>query len=198
MRRYLKVLTDPITLIAPRWCFWLAALMLTLTFFARAADCTYDDVAGYTAIGGTWAYVPTQHDGDTFTAQMNTRENCTIHVRMYGVDAPEKNQPFGAEAAAFLRDRLTGATLRLARPLAHKKIKMSYQRFVLDVFTIGREDSRINGEMAMAGMAWWDPTYAKKDLALRAAMHHARMRGLGLWGAAVEPIRPSDWRKGKR
>src|SRR5688572_24900225 len=45
-------------------------------------------------------------DGDTVV--IIGQDNIDLELRLAGIDAPEKDQPFGAEAAQFLESLLTG------------------------------------------------------------------------------------------
>ena len=47
-------------------------------------------------------------DGDTITAKSHSEE---IKIRLYGVDAPEGNQPWGNDSKLFLEDLLLGETI---------------------------------------------------------------------------------------
>ena len=48
------------------------------------------------------------YDGDTFTAVYHDEE---IRIRLYGIDAPENNQPWGKESKAFLEGMLLSETV---------------------------------------------------------------------------------------
>jgi micrococcal nuclease len=119
-------------------------------------------------------------DGDTFVFQ--TGEG-SLTVRMYGIDAPEKNQPYGPESKAFLENYL------------HKKASLvtkgtdKYGR-TLGILLI--KGKNINLKMVQTGNAW---RYKKnrKDESLIKAENRARKRKLGLW-AKPAPVNPYDFR----
>lgn len=124
-------------------------------------------------------------DGDTAVVVFHGTNRT---LRLYCIDAPEKQQPGGPEATAALRTALgNGAVsirvLRLDR----------YGRSVARV-RINRRD--VSLELVRQGLAWdyrslcTDPRFAAAEDAARAAR-------IGLW-ASDHPIEPSDWRKGVR
>ena len=44
-------------------------------------------------------------DGDTITALQNKQQ---VKVRLFGIDAPEKKQPYGKKSKRFLSNLITG------------------------------------------------------------------------------------------
>lgn len=125
-------------------------------------------------------------DGDTLTLLIDREQ---IKVRLYGIDAPEKGQPFGNRAKQALSDMAFGKTARV-----EVKDTDRYGRTVGRVF-VGDVD--VNLELVKRGMAWHYVRYAPKDKALAQAERDARTAKRGLW-ADAKPIPPWEWRKGKR
>jgi len=111
----------------------------------------------------------------------------TSVVRLYGIDAPERNQKGGH--AAF--DKL--------RSLAHQKAftferygRDKYGRLVADLrFEDGR---RLSVEMVRAGCAWWYKRFAFRDAELQEAEKEARRDRRGLW-KEEDPTAPWNWRR---
>ena len=123
-------------------------------------------------------------DGDSFIVTSASGER--IEVRLAGIDAPEKNQPYADNARAALRGLILDRDLRLE---------------VLDVDQYGRKVARafrqtdgldINAELIRRGHAW---VYRRRayDLALYDLEREARERKLGLW-ALPESEREPPWR----
>jgi endonuclease YncB( thermonuclease family) len=128
-------------------------------------------------------------DGDTIKVQLSSGP---INVRFDGIDAPEKAQPGGSEATAYLRSLVEGRSVNLA-PVTQDR----YNRMVAKVF-VGKKN--INAEMVAAGHAWEYRRYTRRDTReLCASEDAARRANLGLWAAPASTwIYPSDWRRLKR
>jgi endonuclease YncB( thermonuclease family) len=124
------------------------------------------------------------HDGDTLTVLTAAKES--VKVRLYGIDAPESKQAFGARAKQELSELAFAKDARV-----DVQSKDRYGRTVGRVF-VGPVD--VNAEMVKRGFAWWYKAYAKKDSLLDAAERAARKAGAGLW-ADKAPVAPWDFRK---
>lgn len=128
-------------------------------------------------------------DGDTITILDGQR---TEHrVRLAGIDAPEKAQPYGDASRRALRDIVHGATVNADCPKTDP-----YGRLVCTVRFDGRD---INLAQVESGMAWWFRRYASEQPpAERTAYEHAEQQARtarrGLW-ADPQPIPPWEWRK---
>jgi endonuclease YncB( thermonuclease family) len=109
-------------------------------------------------------------------------------IRLAGIDAPEKGQPFGTKARENLAGKVFGQTVRVE---------------VIDVDRYKREVGRtylgerfVNMEMVRDGFAWRYVTYDKAG-EFTAAETDAREHRWGLW-ADPNPVPPWEWRKAKR
>ena len=110
-------------------------------------------------------------------------------VRLFGIDTPERDQPYGRAASRFLAARVAGKTVGV------DEIELdSYGRTVGIVYL---EGININLLMVESGHAWWYRHYAGRYDELRYAESEARESGLGLW-ADKDPVPPWDWRRGRR
>jgi endonuclease YncB( thermonuclease family) len=130
-------------------------------------------------------------DGDTITVL--DAEQVTHKVRLSGIDAPEKAQPFGERAKQQLSDWVYQATVRVI----HDKTDR-YGRIVGKV-TLNGED--VNIQMIYAGLAWHYKAYEHEQPALDRLTYplaelNARRKAVGLWGDA-DPVAPWDWRRNK-
>jgi endonuclease YncB( thermonuclease family) len=123
-------------------------------------------------------------DGDSFIFAPVRGER--IEVRLAGIDAPEKNQPYADSARAALRSMVRDQKLRLE---------------VLDVDRYGRKVARafrvsdrmdINAELVRRGHAWVYRRHAY-DASLYDLERDARDNKLGLW-ALPESEREPPWR----
>lgn len=127
----------------------------------------------------------TIHDGDTVTIAGEK-------IRLWGIDAPENDQPAGTASRMALAALVmnAGDTLRIAR----RGVPDRYGR-TLAILYAGRKS--INAAMVEAGHAWAYSAYSTVYEQHQLRAYKAR---LGLW-ANVAPscrIPPWDWRRGYR
>ena len=128
-------------------------------------------------------------DGDTITVAPMGDLDTPVRVRLYGIDAPEVDQPGGTESTEYLRTLLpTGIDVELV-PYDIDK----YNRIVALVMVSGR---CVNAVMLRAGHAWVYPRYCKTSFCKKwtEAQRDAQIAGIGLW-AEPEPVAPWDWRR---
>ena len=121
-------------------------------------------------------------DGDTFKSD-GTR------VRLWGIDAPEKGQPFADEARARLKELIEGKAVRL-----EWKDKDQHAREVAIVYA---GSTNINLQMVKEGLAWHYAYFAPDAEDLAAAEKAARKKRKGLW-ADKNPVNPYEFRKRNR
>lgn len=122
-------------------------------------------------------------DGDTFVTSDGTK------VRLWGIDAPEKGQPYADEARARLKELCEGKTLRLLQ-----KDTDSHNRTVAVVYA---DSCNINMQMVIEGMAWHYAYFAPDERNLEAAQRAAQLSRKGLWKDA-NPVNPYDFRKANK
>ncbi len=127
-------------------------------------------------------------DGDTLT--LLTGEQEQVRIRLAGIDAPERGQPYGSRARQALSDIAFGKPVRIAVLDTDR-----YGRVVGRVFA-GAQDA--NAELVRRGAAWVYRRYSR-DPALLGLEEAARAEGQGLW-ALPEPERvpPWEWRAAER
>lgn len=128
-------------------------------------------------------------DGDTMTVAPGNDRSSPVAVRLYGIDAPEKKQAFGAKAKARLVELLpVGQTVEvLPFDMDH------YGRPVALVQVDGRT---VNAEMVREGYAWVYTSYCKAKMCRQWKKDEkaARKADLGLW-KNKKPTPPWVWRK---
>jgi endonuclease YncB( thermonuclease family) len=140
-------------------------------------------------------------DGDTITVLDANREQHKIRVA--GIDAPEKAQPFGQRSKQSLSAMVFGKEVDV---LWHKHDR--YQRIVGKVMVqpSGCPTCPKTLDVGLAqltvGLAWWYEKYAKEQSTEDArryefAEHEARAKRAGLW-ADGHALPPWEWRKGER
>lgn len=131
-------------------------------------------------------------DGDTITV---LDSNNTQHkVRLAGIDAPEKKQPFGQVSKQSLSDLVFNRTVQVDWSKQDR-----YQRIIGKVW-IGDLDANL--EQIKRGLAWHYTKYQNEQpiedrLAYPRAEAGVRDAKRGLW-SEPNPTPPWDWRKGSR
>ena len=128
-------------------------------------------------------------DGDTVTVADNAGQEEVI--RLAGIDAPEHDQPFGAQSTGHLAGLLSGNTITL-----DCENERSYGRLICKILLPDGEDACL--DQVKAGMAWHYKQYQDEqspaDRAAYAAAECAAMKAkIGLWSDR-NPIQPQDWR----
>lgn len=153
----------------------LLALIVALSVSAGAAE-----LAGR-VVGVT--------DGDTITllAPGNVQEK----IRLSGIDAPEKGQPYGEASKQALSGMVFGKDV-----VVDWAKRDRYGRIVGKVLVGGRD---ANLDQVRAGLAWHFAKYASEQppedrASYAAAEVAARAAHVGLW-VDPAPVAPWDWRK---
>lgn len=123
-------------------------------------------------------------DGDTLTVLEGTEQR---KIRLHGIDAPEKAQPFGTKAREHLGEMVAGKSVRVIVTGTDR-----YKRLIGRV-QVGEVD--VNTKMVRDGLAWQYRQFDKSQ-ALADAEEEARRDRRGLW-ADKEPVPPWEWRKRK-
>lgn len=129
-------------------------------------------------------------DGDTL--DVLSPANVSYRVRLTGIDAPEKSQPFGQSAKQLLSE------LAFARPVTVTWQKNDrYGRVVGKAEVAGKD---LGLTMIANGLAWHYKQYQAEQVAKDRALYNdseiqARSTRKGLW-SEPDPTPPWDYRKG--
>ncbi len=123
-------------------------------------------------------------DGDTVTVLMNNRQ---YKIRLAGIDAPEKGQPYSQKSREYLAAMVAGE--RVSVKVINKD---KYGRYVGKIQTDNIKD--VNGEMLKAGLAW-HYRYFDKSTEYAEYEEQARQQNLGLWQDKAKQIPPWEYRK---
>jgi endonuclease YncB( thermonuclease family) len=125
-------------------------------------------------------------DGDTLTVlDEHDRQH---RIRLFGIDAPEKAQPFGNQSKKNLSGKVFGATVRVEI--------VDVDRYGREVGRVSLGDRLINLEQVREGYAWRYPEFDRHhefDRAEAEARRHRR----GLW-SAPRPTPPWEFRRTRR
>ena len=115
-------------------------------------------------------------------------------VRLAGIDAPEKGQPYANQSRRHL-----ASLVRRKEVTVHWHRRDDWNRLVGVVSVKGRD---INLEQVKAGFAWWFRAYADEQTPQMRRMYEraekkAQLKRRGLW-AEREPVPPWEWRRNNR
>ncbi len=128
-------------------------------------------------------------DGDSVKVRLPDGEEHS--VRMYGIDAPEKDQQFGRDSWHHLQEILSSHR----QWLLHVIREDSYGRLVGVLFPQGeRIEDSANGKMIEAGLAYWYPEYGGRELHFDRLERYAKADRVGVWGQEPQ-VRPWNHRK---
>ncbi len=127
-------------------------------------------------------------DGDTI--KVLSENNTQTKIRLDGIDAPEKSQPFGGASKKALTKKIVGRDV-----LVLSKEKDRYGRTIGVVMLAGRN---INREMVAEGYAWAYLKYLT-DQRLIELESEAKASMRGLWALQSDQVQaPWEWRADRR
>lgn len=125
-------------------------------------------------------------DGDSLLVERLPQKR-ESELRLEGIDAPERGQPWGAQARSALRRLVTGQPLRVEVVTRDR-----YGRLVVRLWA-GRTD--VNLAMVASGNAWAYRAYDPPRAILNAETQ-ARAARRGLWSLPPDQrIPPATWRE---
>ena len=126
-------------------------------------------------------------DGDTLSARCASKgAHQNITVRLAGVDALERAQPYGARSKQHL-SALCFRKSAEVRPVSLDR----YGRTVAHLTCDGHDAA---AEQVRGGMAWVFIRYAAKGSPLYVLERDARAHRRGIW-ADDQPVAPWEWRR---
>lgn len=131
-------------------------------------------------------------DGDTVTVAVHGNPEMPVIIRLYGIDAPEKDQPGGQDARARMEELApVGKALEV--------IPFDTDRYGRSVALLMDGKTCLNREMIDSGMAWTYTRYCKARFCRlwQSAQDKARNARKGIW-KADNPTPPWNWRKDKK
>lgn len=165
-----------------------AAIFAAFFWVTWASAATYDaEVVGVT-------------DGDTLSVlTLVGGDKAVMRVRLVGIDAPEKAQPFGAAA----REQLSRLAFGRQASLRCVEDADRYGRSLCVVYVDGVD---VGHRMIELGYAWHFKRYAstqRREEAVSYALSEdaARASKSGLWrdlGSVAIPVPPWEWRTLRR
>jgi len=126
-------------------------------------------------------------DGDTITVL--TEDHQQVKVRLYGIDAPEKKQPFGSKCTDYLRELVGMKNVEIE--------EIDKDRYGRTVGLVTLPDGQVvNEKMVGAGLAWVYRQYCRKFFCSDwlKLEDDTKIAKKGLW-LDKNPIAPWEWRK---
>ena len=139
-------------------------------------------------------------DGDTIT--MLDANHQSFRIRLSGIDAPEKKQPFGQRSKQHLSALAFGREVDVIWNKRDRYGRIVGQVMVADPSCTATHCPKTVDaglQQIEAGMAWWYRKYAREQepgdaAAYERAEARARAMRIGLW-AESNPVPPWDWRR---
>lgn len=146
------------------------------------------------------AHVTAVHDGDTVTIRIqephDPRDNSILRVRLWGIDAPELKQDFGAQAQEAMEKMVMNKDVEI--------VSHGVERYgrTLGEITVsgynpdahpGTHPDSANLKLVRMGLAWWYRKFSPGAVEYRQAEQRAREDRVGLW-AGDSPVAPWDFR----
>lgn len=139
-----------------------------------------------------WAAEPVRvtgvTDGDTIRV---VRQGEQVKIRLHGIDAPEKKQPFGNAATRKLGQLLHGQNVSIE--------PTDIDRYGRTVALVWAGQTNVNQEMVRSGYAWVFSRYCKQSYCpdWYRDQQEAKAARRGLWHDPA-PVAPWQWRRDKR
>ena len=124
-------------------------------------------------------------DGDTLVVRVRGKEH---RIRLYGIDAPERGQPYYKESKEYLEsivDEQAGL-YKMGR-------KKSHRRTVAIVYGGINRDESVNIQMLRSGYAYYYP-YSGRLEGGEEAQQYAEREKRGMWASESPLQKPWDYR----
>ncbi|MDP1537662.1 MAG: thermonuclease family protein [Burkholderiales bacterium] len=140
-------------------------------------------------------------DGDTLTVL--DEHNRQHRIRLAGIDAPERRQPFGKRATAELASLAKNKMVTVDWNKADRYHRLiGVVRVAPSGCAICKPSVDVGLELISNGLAWHYRAYAREQTVeerqqYRLAESAARAGHAGLW-AEDSPMPPWDWRRARR
>ncbi len=118
-------------------------------------------------------------DGDTVI--LSQADGSELTIRLEGIDAPERGQPFGDRSRQWLANATANESVRLVTSGTDR-----YGRTLGDLYI---NDRWLNLELVASGLAWHYARF-RQSSRLASAQREAQNKNLGLW---QDPNRIAPW-----
>lgn len=177
-----------------------APLKQRLSFSLFALGCVTSLFLGQASAATLTGKVVGVSDGDTLTVLDASRQS--FRIRLSGIDAPEKKQPFGQRSKQHLSALAFGREVDV---IWNKRDRYGRTVGKVMVSTQSCAAARcpkavdVGLQQVKTGMAWWYRKYAREQDPREAEAYdraeaQAQAARIGLW-ADSNPVPPWDWRR---
>ncbi len=129
-------------------------------------------ISVFFALLATPARLVSVTDGDTFRARIGGE---TVRVRLYGINAPERDHPLGSFATRRLEEIL---------PREAIVVPLGTDPYGRTLAWVAAGPWNVNERLVETGAAWWFRRYAPHSERLRSAEKRAKSAGQGVWNDA--------------
>ena len=126
-------------------------------------------------------------DGDTITVEP-IEGGERVKIRLHGIDAPERKQPFGEAARRLVFNAVLYRNVSI-----EERSRDRYGRMVAIVWLDTGENLQFI--LLGSGLAWVWPRYCRNCPEWEKVQKKAQESGLGIWSDRT-PIPPWEWRQG--
>ena len=125
-------------------------------------------------------------DGDTFVAVDD--KNDTLTCRIYGIEAPEADQPYGYEARKYLYNMILQRRVEILP-------KGETSRREQTVVVITRDNEDVADQLLRAGLAWYRNDSVNEVNYIR-SVRLAQEEAIGIW-SDPDCVAPWIWRENR-
>jgi len=125
------------------------------------------------------------------SAKFITRAHKEVKERLYGIDCPERGQPFTRKAKQFTSDMVFGKIVEVHR--------MDTDRYGRTVALVAVDKGLLNEELLKAGFAWVYDHYCSEPICESWKNYQLRtkLEKRGIW-SEPDPVPPWEFRRKKR
>ncbi len=127
-------------------------------------------------------------DGDTLSLEIDGQSR---NIRLFGIDTPESDQPYGKEARRNL-ELIAGNYVSIVVCATDR-----YRRIVAEVYPAFEDTESLNVQMIRDGFAYYVPDYGQLKGGEQ-AQREAESNRRGFWAHPGELIKPWEHRRAKR
>jgi endonuclease YncB( thermonuclease family) len=126
-------------------------------------------------------------DGDSLKVRSGKQK---YELRLYGIDAPEYDQPYAANAKKYVKHNILGRNVKV--------VPVEYDKYGRLVAVVWIDDVTINEKLLREGLAWYYPKYCKKSIcsSWKKLSNDAEKQKKNLW-QSTDPVAPWKWKYNK-
>lgn len=121
-------------------------------------------------------------DGDSLKVKDGRKY---YEIRLYGIDAPEYDQPYAAEAKKLVKETILGKKVTV--------LPVEWDKYHRLVAIVNYKEQSINKRLLSRGLAWYYPKYCKLRMckSWKREGKKAKKRGENIWS---DPSSMAPWR----